>query len=253
MPAPKNAFKEWLLAGETLIGCWVGFGDAYAAHIIGKAGFDWLLIDGEHGPNDVRSIRDQLLALESSVSTPIVRLPMGEAWMIKQVLDTGVQTLLIPMVESAEQAKELVRAARYPTAGIRGVGAALARASEYSGIPDYVATANQEICVLLQIESKAGLDAVEEIAAVEGVDGLFIGPADLSADMGSHPGDPDMKALVLDAIRRVTATGKPAGIISTDDETIKTYLDAGAKFVSVGIDILMLLKTAKAAVAKWKP
>ena len=251
MPAPCNEFKKRLLAGEKLIGCWLGLTDGYAAHMMGTVGFDWLLIDGEHAPNDIRSIRDQVIALEGSQSAPVVRLPIGETWLIKQVLDLGVQTILVPMVESADQARELVQAMRYPPAGRRGVGAALARASGYSGFDDYVATADDQMCLLVQVETRAGLNALEEIAQVEGVDGVFIGPADLSADFGASPSDPDMHARVLDALRAVEATGKAPGIISTEDKVIADYFGAGARFVAVGIDLLMMLKTARSALNKW--
>ncbi|MFZ2100533.1 MAG: HpcH/HpaI aldolase/citrate lyase family protein, partial [Oricola sp.] len=184
MPAPKNEFKAALARGERQIGCWVGLADAYAAEIMGTTGFDWLLIDGEHAPNDVRSIMRQLQALEASPSHAVVRLPIGETRIVKQILDVGAQTLLIPMVESGEQAAELVRAAQYPPRGVRGVGAALARASKFSAIPDYLATADSEICLLLQVENRAGMAALDDILAVEGVDGIFIGPSDLAADMG---------------------------------------------------------------------
>src|SRR6056297_2250154 len=159
MPAPENLFKSALSQGETLYGCWAGFADAYATEILATARFDWLVLDGEHAPNDLRSIMAQLQVLQGQHSQPVVRLPMGEAWAIKQALDIGAQSLLIPMVESAEQARALVAATRYPPEGIRGSGAALGRASRFSAIPDYKATANDQICLIVQIESRAGLAA----------------------------------------------------------------------------------------------
>ena len=202
MPAPENRFKSRLAAGETLIGAWVGLGDAYAAEITATAGFDWLLIDGEHAPNDLRSILSQLRVVEGSASAPVVRLPMGETWAIKQALDIGAQSLLIPMVESAAQAEQLVRAVRYPPNGNRGVGAALARASGFSAVPDYLATADAQIWLGVQVETRAGLAVLDEILTVEGVDGVFIGPSDLAADMG-FPGQLD-HPLVQRAIRAVS-------------------------------------------------
>ena len=185
MPAPVNRFKAALAAGQMQYGCWAGFGDPYATEVMSTAGFDWLVIDGEHAPNDIRSIMAQLQVLEGKPdSHPVVRLPMGEAWLIKQALDIGAQTLLIPMVETAEQARDLVRAMRYPPEGIRGSGAALARASRFAAIPDYIRTANDQMCLLVQVETVRGMEALDAILAVEGVDGVFIGPSDLAAEMG---------------------------------------------------------------------
>ncbi len=184
MPAPKNPFKAALREDRFQLGLWVALASPYAAEVVSGSGYDWLLIDGEHGPNDIPLLAAQIHSLAGSGSHPIVRLPIGEAWLIKQILDAGAQTLLIPMVESVEQAQALVRAVRYPPHGIRGVGAALGRASQFSRIGDYLETANDEICLLLQIESRAGLAVIDEVAALDGVDGVFIGPSDLAADMG---------------------------------------------------------------------
>lgn len=254
MPAPVNTFKARLKAGKRLIGCWMGLADINAAEILGTAGFDWIVLDGEHAPNDIRSMRDQLIALETSDSHPVVRVPIGETWMIKQVLDIGAQTILVPIVESREQAEELVRACRYPPDGVRGVGAALARASRFSAIPDYVTTANDQICLLVQVETRAGIAALDGILAVDGVDGVFIGPADLSADMGygGNPGAPQVQEVILGALQRIADGGKAPGILSTNDTVTEIYRDAGAQFLAVGIDVLMLAQTARAAAAKWK-
>lgn len=242
MPAPTNRFKRALETGKPQIGCWVGLADAYAAEIAGTAGFDWLLIDGEHGPNDLRSISQQIAVLQASDSHVAVRLPNGDPSLIKQVLDIGAQTLLIPMVESAEQARELVCAVRYPPNGIRGVGYALARASQFAAIPDYLPTADAEICLLVQVESKAGLDALDEILAIDGIDGVFIGPADLSVDLGYAPtaDDPEVGKIVLDAIDRIVAKGKAAGILTLEPKFIGDCLAHHATFVAVGIDVLTL-------------
>lgn len=254
MPAPENTFKKRLLAGETLIGCWLSFGEAAPAEIMGSAGFDWLLIDGEHGPNDLRSIRDQLMALESSSSTPVVRVPIGLDWVIKQVLDIGAQTILVPMVDTAEQAAEIVRACRYPPAGCRGVGAAAARSGRFGGIPDYVPTADDQICILIQVESVKGVENLDEILQVEGIDGVFIGPADLSSDMGfrGNSKHPDAKKAVCDALTKIAASAKAAGCLSLDDDTAQMHLDSGSTFQAVGIDVHMMINTARASVAKYK-
>jgi 4-hydroxy-2-oxoheptanedioate aldolase len=156
MPAPTNPFKTALLKGDTLIGCWLSLANSYSAEAMGVAGFDWLLIDGEHAPNDIRSMRDQIIALDSSPSHAIVRLPIGETYMVKQVLDIGAQTILVPMVESADEARAMVSACRYPPTGVRGVGYAVTRAGKFGTIPDYGTTANDQTCVLLQVENRHG-------------------------------------------------------------------------------------------------
>ncbi len=254
MPAPENTFKSALASGRMLYGCWAGFADPYATEVLVSAGFDWLVIDGEHAPNDLRSIMAQLQVMDGKQSAPIVRLPMGEPWLIKQVLDTGAQTLLIPMVESARQARELVRAMRYPPAGFRGSGAALARASRFSDIPDYISTANDQMCLLVQVETKAGLAALDEICEVEGVDGVFIGPSDLAADMGylGDSAEPEVQAAIKDTLARITASDKAPGILALDPETASTYRDWGAQFLAVGIDVVMLAQAARQTVAQWR-
>ena len=254
MPAPTNRFKTRLTKGERLYGCWAGFADAYATEVLATADFDWLVIDGEHAPNDLRSIMAQLQVLEGRYSAPVVRLAHGADWAIKQVLDTGAQTLLIPMVESAAGAHDLVRATRYPPLGIRGSGAALARASHFSGIPDYIGTANDQICLLVQVETRAGIAALDNILAVEGVDGVFIGPSDLAADMG-FTGDssaPEVQEAIKDALARIKAAGKAPGILALDHATAQTYRDWGAQFLAVGIDVVMLAKTARDTMARWR-
>ncbi|WP_120499021.1 HpcH/HpaI aldolase/citrate lyase family protein, partial [Roseovarius sp. EL26] len=178
MSAPTNALKAALKRGETQIGCWASFADPYATEVLSTAEFDWILIDAEHSPNDLRTIMHQLQILEGKRSDAVVRLPMGEDWLIKQVLDAGAQSLLIPMVETAEQARDLVRATRYPPEGIRGSGAALARSSMFASRKDYIETANAEICLIIQVETRAALAALDDILAVDGVDAVFIGPSD---------------------------------------------------------------------------
>lgn len=241
MPAPRNTFKAALLAGEAQIGLWLGLANAYTAEIAAGAGFDWLVVDGEHGPNDIPLILAQLQAIAAAGGRPVVRAVSGEAWIIKQLLDIGAQTILVPMVETAGQAAELVRALRYPPDGIRGVGAALARASAFNRIPDYLQTANEQVCLLVQLETRAGLEQLDAIAAVEGVDGVFIGPADLAADLGylGKPGAPEVQAVIEAAIRRIVAAGKPAGILTADPALAARYLSLGATFVAVGTDVTL--------------
>ncbi|CRL14800.1 HpcH/HpaI aldolase family protein [Phaeobacter italicus] len=254
MPAPKNPFKEALAKGERQIGCWMSFADGQIAEIMGTCGFDWLVIDGEHAPNDIRSIRDQLIALTASPSHPVVRVPVGETWMIKQVLDAGAQTVLVPIVESADQARDLVRACHYPPKGVRGVGATAARATMFGSVSEYIQTADQEVCLLVQVENRAGIDALDEILQVEGIDGVFIGPADLSTDMG-HQGNsahPEVRAAIADAITRIKAAGIAPGILGVSEEATQAYLDMGAQFLAVGIDVLVLAQNARALSQSWK-
>lgn len=253
MPAPVNRYKARLAAGDTLFGCWLSLADGAAAEMLGTAGFDWLVIDGEHAPNDLRSIRDQLIALEGSPSDVIVRVPWGEAWMIKQVLDAGAQSIIVPMVESGDQARALVRACRYPPDGIRGVGAASARASRFSGIPDYIATADAQISLTVQVESRAGVEALDDILAVEGIDCVFIGPADLASDLG-HKGNamhPEVQAIIHDTLKRIAASDKAAGIMCLDDSHTPAYLDSGARMIAVAIDVPLLMGAARAKAKHW--
>ena len=221
-----NYFKKKLKT-EQQIGMWVGLANGYCAEIAANAGFDWLLIDGEHAPNDVRSILEQLQAIAPYPSQAVVRPVTGDVHLIKQLLDIGAQTLLIPMIETAEQAELMVKATRYPPEGIRGVGAALARASRWNNLPNYLDTADEEICVLVQIESKKGLENIDAILAVDGIDGVFIGPADLSAALGyrGHPGHPDVQKIIVDSIAKIRQAGKAAGILSADEALARTYLE----------------------------
>lgn len=254
MPAATNTFKAALSAGETLFGCWLALADTYTTELMGTAGFDWLVIDGEHAPNDLRSILGQLQVLQSSSSHAVVRVPVGETYMLKQVLDAGAQTVLVPMVETAEQARHLVRAVTYPPDGDRGVGYALSRAAQFSKITDYGLTADAQICLLVQVENLVGLGNLDAILEVDGVDGVFIGPADLAADMGrmGNAQHPDVQAAIMDALRRIRAAGKAPGILSTQDAMTNAALAAGAQFVALSADSLLLSHAARALCAKWK-
>lgn len=233
---------------------WLGLANSYAAEVCATAGFDWLLIDGEHAPNDVGSILTQLQALAAYEAHPMVRPVAADIHVLKQLLDIGAQTLLVPMIETERQATELVRATRYPSRGIRGVGAALARASRWNSIPQYLAGAEESLCLILQIESALGLDNVEAIASVSGVDGIFIGPADLAASLGhlGEPRAPKVAQAIQDCIRRVTAAGKPVGILAPDLESAKMYRAAGCAFVAIGSDISLLLQGARGLVQGFR-
>jgi len=254
MPVPENHFKRALATGQVQFGCWLGLADSFSAELMSQAGFDWLVIDGEHAPNDLRSTLAQLQVVAASDAHAVVRVPVGETYMLKQVLDAGAQTVLVPMVETADQARQLVRDVTFPPHGDRGVGYALGRASRFGTIADYGTAADAQICLLVQVENRRGLAALEEILAVDGVDGVFIGPADLAADMG-HIGNadhPDVQAVIMDALARIRAAGKAPGILSTQDKMTNDALEAGAQFVAVGADVLLLGATARALAAKWQ-
>ncbi|WP_337184888.1 4-hydroxy-2-oxoheptanedioate aldolase [Shinella sp.] len=254
MPAPKNRFKQALKEGRAQIGLWQALANPYTVEICAEAGYDWLLLDAEHAPNDVPLLVSQLQAMKGSASHAVIRPPIGETWIVKQLLDIGAQTLLVPMVDSGAMAQAMVKAVRYPPHGVRGVGAALARASAFSRTVDYLQTANDEICLLLQVESRAGLDALDAIAGTEGVDGVFIGPADLAADMGflGRPGAPQVQAAVEKALARIRAHGKAAGILTGDLGLAKRYLDLGATFVAIGNDVTLLANATTKLLADFR-
>ncbi|WP_010111164.1 4-hydroxy-2-oxoheptanedioate aldolase [Acinetobacter sp. P8-3-8] len=248
-----NYFKAKLKKTQQ-IGMWVGLADGYCAEIAANAGFDWLLIDGEHAPNDLRTILHQLQSIAAYPSQAAVRPVTGDVGLIKQLLDIGAQTLLIPMIETAEQAELMVKATRYPPEGIRGVGSALARASRWNSLSNYLNEADEQICVLVQIESKKGLENIDAILAVEGIDGVFIGPADLSAALGhrGNPGHPEVQEIIVSSIKKIRQAGKAAGILSADEKLAKHYLSLGTEFVAVGVDSSLLMKSMSQLLGKFK-
>lgn len=249
-----NPFKRALAEGRAQIGLWLSMADPYLAEVSATAGFDWLLIDGEHAPNDVRSILAALQAVAPYRSHPVVRAVKGDTALIKQLLDIGAQTLLIPMVETAEQARELVRATRYPPAGMRGVGSAVGRVSRWSGRSDYLDVADDEVCLLVQAESVTALRNLEAICDVPGIDGVFIGPADLAASMGhrGRPGDPAVVAAIEDAYRRIVKCGKAAGTLMTDEKSARRALELGCTFVATGVDVLLYAAAARNLAAQFE-
>jgi 4-hydroxy-2-oxoheptanedioate aldolase len=254
MDFPENLFKKRLLAGELQYGLWLGLSEIFSAEICAGAGFDWLLIDAEHGPNDLRTIFAQLQAIAPYGSQPVVRPPQGDHVLIKQLLETGVQTLLIPMVESAAQAAHLVEAMRYPPQGIRGVGSSIARASRWGRIGDYADEANGQMCLLVQVETRAGLEQLDEILAVEGVDGVFFGAADLAASFGllGQPNHPDIVAMIERGLTRVAACGKAGGVLCGDRDLVNRYREAGARFIAVGVDSMLLAAATSSLCAAYK-
>ena len=249
-----NQFKANLKAGQAQIGLWLGLANAYTAEICANMGFDWVLIDGEHAPNDIRSILQQLQAIAPYPVHPVVRPPIGETYLIKQLLDIGAPTLLIPMVETAQQAQDLVAAIRYAPNGVRGVGSSLARAARWNVVPNYLDTAADQICLLVQVETRRGLDNLDAIAAVPGIDGVFIGPSDLAAALGhlGKPGVPEVQAAVEGGISRIRAAGKAAGILTMDEGLNRRYLSLGCQFVAVSTDVALLGSAGKALAERFK-
>ena len=257
MKTPVNAFKKAIAEKRTQYGLWVSLMGPLNTEICAGAGFDWLLLDAEHTPNDPANVlqQAQVIAAYPGVSA-IARVPMGHGYMgqalIKQYLDTGVQTLLVPMVDTPEQAKELVRCMRYPPGGIRGMAAT--RASGWGRNANYAKEANDQVCLLVQAETREAIKNLDAIAAVEGVDGVFIGPSDLSAAFG-HVGDPwhpEMQDIIADAFRRIQAAGKAVGILTLDETLARKHVEMGATFIALGTDSNLMLKSSTALAARFK-
>ena len=242
MELPRNRFKQALAEGAPIYGLWLGLPDPTVAELAAGSGFDWLLIDHEHGPFELRDILHHLQAIAPYPVAPIVRPVEGNPALLKKMLDIGVQTFLIPMVENAEQAEALVSAVLYPPAGTRGLGTSMARAAQWNRIPGYLKNANDEICLLLQVETASAMENLDAILAVDGVDGIFIGPSDLSASMG-HIGDaghPEVRDAIGRGLASIKAAGKIAGLLCMDPKLVEEYVEQGADFVGVGVDTLIL-------------
>ncbi|MGV3572123.1 MAG: aldolase/citrate lyase family protein [Ramlibacter sp.] len=257
MQTPVNPFKQALAEKRAQIGLWCGLADHYSTEICAGAGFDWLLLDGEHAPNDLRTLLQQAQVVAGYPGTHAIgRVPTGHGHvgqaLIKQYLDLGIQTLLVPMVDTAAQAQELVRSMRYPPDGVRGMGGA--RASRWGRYPNYAKEANAQVCLLVQAETREAIANLDAIIATEGVDGVFIGPADLSATHGhvGNPGHPDMQKLIDDSVLRIVRGGKAAGILAPDETLARHYLELGATFVAVGLDNNLLARHTAALAARFK-
>jgi 4-hydroxy-2-oxoheptanedioate aldolase len=254
MPVPTNLFKQALKEGRRQIGLWQSMASPYTAELCAGAGFDWLLFDGEHAPNDVPTMLAQLQAVEAYPTHAVGRPPYGEVRLIKQYLDIGFQSLLIPLVDTAEQAALMVRAMRYPPDGIRGVGAGSARVARWNRVENYFRDADDQMCLLVQVETKTAIANLDAIARTPGVDGVFIGPADLSAALG-HRGDaghPEVQQVIKDTIGGIVKAGKAAGILTSNEAWANDYLDLGATFVAVGTDVGILAKQTTALAGRFK-
>ena len=233
-----NQFRQKLIAGERLIGCWSSLGSPITTEVLGLAGFDWILLDGEHALNDVSSFILQLMALKDSVSAPVVRPSWNDTVEIKRLLDAGFYNFLVPFVQSAEEARRAVAATRYTPQGVRGVSVAQ-RNNHYNTVKDYLKHINDNITVMVQIENRIGVDTIGEICAVDGIDGVFIGPSDLAAAYG-HLGDaahPEVQAAMQIVFAAAKAAGKPVGILAPVEADARRYLEQGATFVAVGSDL----------------
>ena len=254
MEMPHNSFKRALREGKPQIGLWVGMVNPSVAELLAGVGFDWLCLDAEHSPNDVRTVLAQLQAIAPYPVQAVVRPVHGASEIVKQYLDIGVQTILVPMIETPEQAARVVAATRYPTRGHRGVASATTRASRWGRIERYFQRADEEVCVVVQVESVKGLTNLAEIAAVEGVDGVFFGPADLAASMGylGNPMEPQVQRSILEGIATVRQAGKAAGSLTADRRLARQYLSLGASFVAVGIDMMVLSQAAAELAAEFK-
>ena len=242
LPTPyqtfPNSFRADLRAGKTLIGCWCSLANPITTEVLGVAGFDWLLLDGEHSPNDLITFIPQLMALKDSVSAPVVRPSWNNPVELKRLLDGGFYNFLIPFIETADEARRAVAATRYPPQGFRGVSVSQ-RSNRFGTVAGYFEGINEQICVMLQIESRKGVAAAAEIAAIDGVDGLFIGPSDLAASLGhfGNPNHPEVQQAMAQVFAAGKAAGKPIGILASVEADARRYIALGATFVAVGSDL----------------
>ena len=253
MDLPRNTFKHALAAGRQQIGLWCSLSHHYAVEAVAGAGFDWLLLDTEHSPNDLESLVPQLQAVAAYPSSAVVRVPWNDTVTIKRVRDIGAQSLLLPYVQNVEEARAAVAATRYPPAGVRGV-AGTTRASRFGRVKDYARRAEEELCVLVQVETREALAHIEAIAALDGIDGIFIGPADLHASLGfiGHTAEPSVVPQIEEALRRIRRTGKAPGILTADEALARRYIEAGALFTAVGVDVSILAREADKLAARFK-
>lgn len=253
MEVPANHFKRAIKAGQRQIGFWSSLASHVSVEILAGSGFDWLLLDTEHSPNELPQVYSQLQAMMENNTHPIIRPPWNDMVMIKRFLDAGVQTLLVPTVQTPEEAENAVAYTRYPPRGVRGYASA-SRSSRFGRVDDYHTKCEAEICVLVQIETKLGLDNLDAIAAVEGVDGVFVGPGDLSAGLGylGQTSHPDVRKIIEDAIKRIADAGKAPGILAPVEEEARAYMDAGCLFTAVGSDSGLLARGSEKIAAAFR-
>ncbi|WP_234988094.1 HpcH/HpaI aldolase/citrate lyase family protein [Demequina sp. NBRC 110056] len=252
---PPTLAARLASADRPLAGMWVCSGSPVIAEICAGGGLDWLLIDMEHGPNGLESVLAQLQAVAAYPVTPVVRVPANDPVTLKQLLDLGAQNILVPMVSSADEARAAVEAVHYPPRGRRGVGSALARSARWNRVPNYLADASSHVSLFVQVETADAVAAAREIAAVDGVDGVFVGPSDLAASMGllGQQTHPDVTAAVGRAFSAVREVGTPVGVNAFDPAVARSYADAGAAFILVGADVAMLARGSEALAAEWVP
>ena len=250
---PPNRFKAALLEGRPQIGLWSSLCSNIVAEILAGSGFDWVLLDTEHAPNEIPGLLSQLQAMVNGTAEPVVRCAWNDAVLVKRILDIGARSLLVPFVQNADEARRAVAATRYPPLGIRGVSVA-PRANLYGRVPDYHATSHESICVLVQVETAAAMQEIEAIAAVPGVDGIFIGPSDLAADLGhlANANHPDVQSAIARGAARIRAAGKSAGILTADTGAAERYVNWGFNFVAVGSDVGILARGAAALAAQMR-
>jgi 4-hydroxy-2-oxoheptanedioate aldolase len=252
----STTFRDRLAdADRPLAGLWACSGSALVTEILAGSGIDWLLIDMEHSPNGLESTLAQLQAAAAYPATPVVRVPIGDVVTIKQVLDLGAQNLLVPMISTADEARTVVEAVRYPPRGKRGVGSALARSARWNRVDGYLQDADRHSALFVQVETAEGVDNAGEIAAVDGIDGVFVGPSDLAASLGllGEQTHPDVTDAVLRAFDAVRAAGKPVGVNAFDPAVARSYVEAGASFVLVAADVSILARSSEAFAAEWVP
>ena len=253
MDLPRNHFKAAIRSGRHQLGFWCSLPSGYAAELVAGSGYDWLLFDTEHSPSDPIGVLEQLQAVAPYDVSAVVRPASNDPVLIKRILDVGAQTLLVPYVQSREEAEAAVAAMRYPPRGIRGVSG-LTRATRFGRIPGYAKRAESELCLLVQVETGLALDRLEEIASVDGVDGVFIGPADLAASLGypGEPDHPDVAAAVENAISRLKVLGKPAGILTANNTFARRCIEIGTLFTAVGIDAGILARGSEALAKSFR-
>jgi 4-hydroxy-2-oxoheptanedioate aldolase len=250
---PRNAFKQALAKQERQVGLWCGLANPIVAEILAGAGFDWIVIDGEHAPNDITTLLPQLQAMRGGTAEPVFRVPWNDMVIIKRALDVGARSLLIPFVQNADEARKAVAAARYPPLGIRGVSVT-PRANDYGRVTNYHRNAHLDLCILVQIETREALKEIEAVAAVDGVDGIFIGPSDLAAAFGQlgNPKHPDVQAAIKDAAQRIRAAGISAGFLTGNPDDAEAMFEMGYNFTAVGSDVGILARNAEATAARFR-